>query len=911
MNFVDGNIGFLKGMDLPGVLPPSLAKLSYLKYIDLNRNYLNGTMPREWASMNLEYISVAENRLSGLLPEYLGNITSLTSMSIEDNKFYGILPAAFGKLVNLVQLFLSANNLTGQLPKEFNNLTNLKELRMSRNNFMGKLPDFSSLKHVEKLELEATGFEGPIPASISLLTNLTELRISNLNGVEIGFPLLENMTAMQTLILRGCNMTGEIPNYLTNMPNLKIMDLSFNKLKGNIPDLEELTKLQYMYLTSNLLNGSIPSWVTGRSNVYIGDISYNNFAESSEPPTCTETLNLYRSFSSSNYLYHAEFIKNLNCPKDRYSLYINCGGKPVKIGNKDYEGDQEQGNPGSAAFFCPRKATWGFSSTGHFQGGSIQNHIATNLSILTMNDSQLYTEARLSPLSLTYYGRCLANGNYTVQLHFAEIILRNNLSFYSIGRRLFDIYIQDEIAFKDVDIQHCAKGVDKALVLVWNNTVVKNKTLEIRLVWAGKGTTAVPRRGVYGPLVSAISIEANFKPPQTRKKIVIAVGVVTSVCLVCTIICIVWWRRRLRSDTNREQVLRGLDLQTGFFTFRQIQAATDDFDNANKIGEGGFGTVYKGTLLDGTLIAVKKLSSKSKQGNREFVNEIGMISGLQHPNLVRLYGCCVERNQLLLVYEFMENNSLSHTLFGECRLALDWPTRLRICIGVARGLAFLHEGSPLKIVHRDIKATNVLLDRDLNPKISDFGFAKLYEDENSHISTRVAGTIGYMAPEYALWGYLTHKADVYSFGIVALEVVAGKDNMKYRPNEDYVCLLDWALVLEQRQSLMELVDPRLGSDFNEEEAMRTIKVALLCTNLSPALRPTMSEVVSMLEGQTHIQELIKHSRVYGDEAMFKGLRDKYEDKNFQMSSESQTLVTSSGTAQTGSSSTSYLTKPDI
>ncbi|KAJ4981142.1 hypothetical protein NE237_031979 [Protea cynaroides] len=226
-----------------------------------------------------------------------------------------------------------------------------------------------------------------------------------------------------------------------------------------------------------------------------------------------------------------------------------------------------------------------------------------------------------------------------------------------------------------------------------------------------------------------------------------------------------------------DQGLRDLDLQIGSLTLRQIKAVTNNFDPANKIGEGGFGPVYKGLLKDGTIIAVKQLSSKSKHGNREFVNGIGMISSLRHPHLVKLYGCCIEGNQLLLVYEYMENNCLARALFGEgpekCQLKLDWLTRRKIRIGIARGLAYLHEESRLKIVHRDIKATNVLLDKNLNPKISDFGLAKLDEEENSHISTRIAGTIGYMALEYAMRGYLTDKADIYSFGIVALEIVSG------------------------------------------------------------------------------------------------------------------------------------------
>ncbi|XP_062012882.1 probable LRR receptor-like serine/threonine-protein kinase At1g53440 isoform X2 [Rosa rugosa] len=356
-----------------------------------------------------------------------------------------------------------------------------------------------------------------------------------------------------------------------------------------------------------------------------------------------------------------------------------------------------------------------------------------------------------------------------------------------------------------------------------------------------------------------------------------------------------------------EEALRRLDLQTGFFTFKQIRAATKSFDPVNKIGEGGFGSVYKGILLDGTIIAVKQLSSKSKQGNREFVNEIGMISGLQHPNLVRLYGCCIEANELLLVYEYMENNSLAGALFEESPLKLDWPTRQKICLGIAKGLAFLHEESALKVVHRDIKTTNVLiLDQDLNAKISDFGLAKLDEEEKSHISTRIAGTIGYMAPEYALWGCLTYKADVYSFGVVALETVAGKNKMKYRPNENIQCLMDWALVLQQKGNLLELVDPRLGSDFNKKEAIRTIKVSLLCANPTAALRPIMSEVVSMLEGRTPVDEVVLDPSIHGDEmTRLRAFEDQFDHSTAQGSSPSgsHSLMRSLDAPWTGSSGT--------
>ncbi|XVE88269.1 hypothetical protein DITRI_Ditri19aG0056300 [Diplodiscus trichospermus] len=467
---------------------------------------------------------------------------------------------------------------------------------------------------------------------------------------------------------------------------------------------------------------------------------------------------------------------------------------------------------------------------------------------------------------------------------------------------MFDIYIQDEIVEQNFDIEAEAEGVLTPYAKSYNVSVT-NGTIEIRFYWAGKGTQGIPDRGIHGPLISAITLEnPDYKPEKKKNVVPIIVGVVGAV-LIFLALGILWWRYYFKAKSCQKQDLKAIDVQTAAFTLKQLKAATNNFDSANKIGEGGFGPVYKGQLSDGTVIAVKQLSSKSSQGNREFMNEIGMISCLQHQNLVKLYGCCIEGDQLLLVYEYLENNSLSRALFGPeySQINLDWPTRYKICLGIARGLAFLHEESRLKIVHRDIKGTNVLLDRDLNPKISDFGLAKLLEEEKTHISTRVAGTIGYMAPEYALWGYLTFKADVYSFGIVALEIVAGKNNTKYRPEQDYVCLQDWALVLQQKGNLMELVDPTLGTEFNEEEAIRMIKVALLCTNSSPALRPIMSEVVNMLEGRTHVPELIMDTSIFCDESRFGAIRDQFNQMQSRKSNNSF-IQTSDSTALLGSSS---------
>ncbi|KAJ9135973.1 hypothetical protein P3X46_033091 [Hevea brasiliensis] len=891
----------LKAQDLAGVLPRAIVKLPYLKKLDLTRNYLSGNIPSEWASTKLEFLSLSVNRLTGQIPSYLGNIITLKALSIENNMFSGTVTPQLGNLVNLEILYLSANNLTGNLPMSLANLTKLTELRISSNNFSGKIPSFiQSWKNLQKLEIQASGFEGPIPSSISALNNLTELRISDLHGEGSEFPHLENMTEIMLLcrMLRNCSIYGSIPLYIGARPNLKILDLSFNKLEGNLSrDLEGLTELENVYLTSNLLSGPIPDWLKNGDTHAEIDLSCNNFSESSLPTTCRDTLNLFKSTSGGNNSKAVECLENFACSEDRYSLHINCGGGATTVGGISYEADEESG---AAAKYVPTRESWEISNTGHFwdKNRSASDYMAQNFSILSMKNSELYKRARLSPLSLRYYVRCLVNGNYNVKLHFAEIVLRDNSSYYSLGRRIFDVYIQENLVLKDFDIVKEAGGVDKVIIPNFK-AVVKDGTIEIHFHWAGKGTTAVPRRGTYGPLISAISVESEFKPPipggGKRKKFIVAGAVVLPLFLILIVVGILWWKGFLGGKAVKEQELLGLDLQTGIFTFRQIKAATNNFDPANKIGQGGFGCVYKGTLSDGTIVAVKQLSSKSKQGHREFLNEIGMISALQHPNLVRLYGSCVEGNQLLLVYEYMENNSLAHALFGkeESQLKLDWPTRQRVCVGIAKGLAFLHEESALKIVHRDIKAANILLDRDLNPKISDFGLAKLDEEENTHISTRVAGTIGYMAPEYALWGYLTHKADVYSFGIVALEIVVGKSNMKYRPDENFVCLLDWALVLQQKGDLMELVDPRLGSKFNKEEAVRMIKVALSCTITSPALRPTMSEVANMLEGRAPVPELVVTPGMYGEQLEFGGIRSKFDPNSLHSSSKTQSLIHSS------------------
>ncbi|CAF1993580.1 unnamed protein product [Brassica napus] len=421
------------------------------------------------------------------------------------------------------------------------------------------------------------------------------------------------------------------------------------------------------------------------------------------------------------------------------------------------------------------------------------DHSISSESPVSAKYPELYQTARRSPLSLAYFAFCFENGSYNVKLHFSEIQFSDEEPYSRLGKRLFNIYVQGKLIWEDFNIRVEANGTHKEVIKEVNTTVTDN-TLEIRLYWAGKGTTIIPKRGNYGSLISAISV----CPSKSKNAL------------------------EMQIQETEVMIL-------GSFSLKQLKLATDNFDPSKQDWISNFLTI-QGQLPDGTLIAVKKLSSKSCQGNKEFVNEIGMIACLQHPNLVKLYGCCCENNQLLLVYEYLENNYA-----GRSGLKLEWGTRRKICLGIARGLAFLHEDSAVKIIHRDIKGTNVLLDKDLNSKISDFGLARLHEDDKSHITTRVAGTIGYMAPEYAMRGHLTEKADVYSFSVVAMEIVSGKSNANYTPdNECCVGLLDWAFVLQKKGAFSEILDPKLEGVFDVMEAERMIKVSLLCSNM---LRP--------------------------------------------------------------------------
>ncbi|XP_026385289.1 cysteine-rich receptor-like protein kinase 10 isoform X2 [Papaver somniferum] len=341
-------------------------------------------------------------------------------------------------------------------------------------------------------------------------------------------------------------------------------------------------------------------------------------------------------------------------------------------------------------------------------------------------------------------------------------------------------------------------------------------------------------------------------PEPSVNIVAVAVPVVVGVSLMLLAVCFYCLRKKKSvtsksyvQGASRDPMANQDSLQFDLVTIRD---ATNEFSDANKLGEGGFGAVYKGKLQDGQEIAVKRLSVNSGQGLQEFKNEVVLLNKLQHRNLVRLLGFCFEGHEQILIYEHVANRSLDKYIFDTRRkVLLDWEKRYKIIGGIARGLLYLHEDSRLRIIHRDLKAGNILLTEEMEAKVADFGLAKLFEIDQTHGNTsRVAGTLGYMAPEYALHGLFSVKSDVYSFGVLLLEIVSGRKITNFHQSSSTPDLLSYAWKNWRKGTPLEVLDPTLFQSSSGNEVIRVIHIGLLCVQDNIEDRPTMSSVVLML-----------------------------------------------------------------
>ncbi|KAF3974719.1 hypothetical protein CMV_001977 [Castanea mollissima] len=798
-------------LDVVGVLPDELWTLTFLTNLDLRQNVLTGPIPASIGNLTgLQYLSFGINALSGKLPKELGKLTNLLSLAFGFNNFSGPLPSELGNLTKLQQLYADSSGVSGEIPPTFANLKNLNIMFGSNTGLTGRIPSFiGNWSKLQILRLQGNSFEGPIPSSFSNLTSLTDLRIGDLSNGSSSLAFIKEMKSLSILILRNNNISDSIPVTIGEYQSLWHLDLSFNSITGQIPDsLFSMNSLSQLFLGNNKLNGTLPA---SKSPTLLNiDLSYNYLVGSF--PSWINEKNLQLNLVVNNFTIGSSnssgLPSGLNClqrnfPCNRgsgsgiyYNFSIKCGGPQITSSGIVYDSDNETLGP--ATYYV--------------------------------------TDAK----------RCKAVPDSTKFCFFIKILW---LGWNTLGIRLFDIYIQGNLVSKDFNIQKEAGGVTFRAVQKGFKAQVSENYMEIHLFWAGKGTCCLPSRGTYGPTISAITVTPDFIPTvsnslPTRKKnrtgliVGIIVGAVVSFLTIFAVLC--FFLRKKGVHTKEDEDFLGIDARPYTFSYNELRTATDDFSPSNKLGEGGFGPVYKGTLIDGRVIAVKQLSVASQQGNTQFVTEIATISSVQHRNLVKLYGCCTEGDKRLLVYEYLENGSLDQALFEQRSLNINWPTRFDVCMGIAR----------------------------------DFGLAKLYDDKKTHLSTRVAGTYGYLAPEYAMRGHLTEKVDVFSFGVVALEIVSGRPNADSSLEEEKLYLLEWAWHLHENERDIELVDSKL-SEYSEEEVKRVIGVGLLCSQASPMLRPSMSRVVAMLSGDAEVSTITSRPGYLSDW--------KFDDKTSFMS----------------------------
>ncbi|KAL5202615.1 hypothetical protein ABZP36_013567 [Zizania latifolia] len=867
----------LHELNVIGQIPSELQNLTYLVDLDMGRNYLTGAIPPFIGKFtNMQYLSLGSSALSGPLPKELGNLTNLLSLGLSMSNFTGELPEELGNLTNLQQMYVESCGLTGPLPSTFSKLKNLKIMRVSDNGFTGKIPDYlGSLPNLVELAFHGNSFEGPIPESLSNLTKLNTLRLGDIVNGSSSLAFIRNMASLSRLILRNCRISGNLGGVDFSMfEQLISLDLSFNNITGQIPQsLLNLGNLQFLFLGNNSFTGRLPEVIS--SSLKTIDFSYNQLTGSL--PSWATQNNLQLNLVANNFFLgstdSSALPSGLNCLQhdtpcfrgspEYYSFAVNCGANSSTRGSDDTIYEVDPADLGAASYYVSSQTRWGVSNVGqYYLAPDAKNIIYSPLHFQNSDDSKLFETARMSASSLRYYGLGLENGNYTVLLQFAEFAFPDTQTWQSLGRRVFDIYVQGHLKEKNFDIRKTAGGKSFTTVNRSYTATVSENFLEIHLFWAGKGTYRIPTEGYYGPMISALSVTPNFTPtvrngvPKRRSKAGAIAGIlIGALVLGLVVIFGIFLLVKKRRTTAQQKELYNLVGRPDVFSYAELKLATNNFNSQNILGEGGYGPVYKGKLPDGRDIAVKQLSQSSHQGKSQFVTEVETISAVQHRNLVKLHGFCIDGNMPLLVYEYLENGSLDQALFGDSRLSLDWAMRFEIILGIARGLTYLHEESSVRIVHRDIKAGNVLLDTDLTPKISDFGLAKLYDDSQTHVSTKIAGTVGYVAPEYAMRGRLTEKADIFAFGVVMLEIVAGRPNTINSLEESKIYLFEWLWSLYEKDQALGIVDPSL-KEFNKDEAFRVICVALLCTQGSPHQRPPMSKVVAMLTGEVAVAEVV-------------------------------------------------------
>lgn len=772
-----------------------LRELKNLTLLDLSVNRFSGRLPDVFRDLrSLEHFTAHSNGFSGSLPPSLSSLSSLRDLNLRNNSLSGpITHVNFSGMPLLASVDLATNHLNGTLPVSLADCGNLKSLSLARNKLMGQLPeDYGRLRSLSMLSLSNNSLHN-ISGALTVLRrceNLTTLILTkNFGGEELPDIGIGGFNSLEVLALGDCALRGRVPEWLAQCRKLEVLDLSWNQLVGTIPSwIGELDHLSYLDLSNNSLVCEVPKSLTELKGLMT--------ARSSQGMAFT-SMPLYvkhnRSTSGRQYNQLSNFPP---------SLFLNDNGLNGTIW-------PEFGN---------LKELHVLDLSNNFMSGSIPDALSKmeNLEVLDLSSNNLTGLIPPSLTDLTFLSKFSVAHNHLVGP------IPNGGQFFTFTNSSFE----------------GNPGLCRLISCSLNQSGETNVNNETQ---------------------PATSI-------RNRKNKILGVAICMGLALA-VVLCVILVNisKSEASAIDDEDTDGGGACHDSYYSYSKpvlffqnsakeltvsdLIRSTNNFDQANIIGCGGFGLVYKAYLPDGTKAAVKRLSGDCGQMEREFRAEVEALSQAQHKNLVTLRGYCRHGNDRLLIYTYMENSSLDYWLHerADGGYMLKWESRLKIAQGSARGLAYLHKDCEPNIIHRDVKSSNILLNENFEAHLADFGLARLIQPYDTHVTTDLVGTLGYIPPEYSQSLIATPKGDVYSFGVVLLELLTGRRPVEVSKVKGSRDLVSWALQVKSENKEEQIFDRLIWSNAHEKQLMSVLETACRCISTDPRQRPSIEQVVVWLD----------------------------------------------------------------
>uniref|UniRef100_A0A0C9RSL6 TSA: Wollemia nobilis Ref_Wollemi_Transcript_14978_3744 transcribed RNA sequence n=1 Tax=Wollemia nobilis TaxID=56998 RepID=A0A0C9RSL6_9CONI len=802
-----------------GSLPEEIYKLEQLQYLDISANTFSGDIPAGLGRLpKIEVLFLYSNLLNGTVPAFLGNLSTLTSLRLDGNPLApGVIPPELGNLTRLQYLYMGGCNLVGEIPTKLTTLTKIKGLYLFKNNLSGPIPaNINNLKSIVDLDFSRNRLNGSVPPGIGDLTKLEKLQLYQ-NQLSGSIPYeLDKLVNLVHLKLYENRLSGHIsPDIGMNSKNLLEFDVSTNQLSGPLP--QNVCKggaLDAFIVFKNKFNGSLPEFLGNCPSVSAVHAHFNQLSGQVPPGLWSSPLlqelrlaNNFLQGQVSDQISKASGMTQLDIAHNQFS-----GSIPPQIGGL--------------------KNLALFAASGNNLSGTIPAELA-----------------RLPSLNSLFLGNNMFSGELPETMSWSglsQLNLTNNRIRGSIPSSLGSLPVLNSLDLSNNLLEgRIPPQLGKLKLSVLNvsgNRLSGPVPDDLNSLAYDKSFLDNP--GLCGD--EALGLPSCSRSEKHMSRVFIAVVAMAGVVCLIALGCCYRTYRDFFHDKSRRVSWKLMPFHIVEFQESDVvKRLTED----NVIGSGGAGKVYKVALPNSQILAVKKIWNNGRVESRqdkEFDAEVDTLGKIRHANIVKLLCCISSADSKLLVYEYMENGSLYDCLHGPQPQALDWPTRYQIAFGAAQGLSYMHHGCSQPIVHRDVKSNNILLDFEFKAHIADFGLARIVERlGQNHEVSGFAGSYGYMAPEYAYTLKVNEKCDIYSFGVVLLELLTGK-----KPNEEEFGnrsdIVRWIRYQIQSPNEMRAVlDSRVSEGYTEEMTCM-LRVAMLCTSTLPINRPSMREVVEMM-----------------------------------------------------------------